>query len=70
MATGSVKTVVATRGFGFITPDENGPDIFFHMSDLPQSLPFDGTLQARRVEFEIADTDKGPRAVRVRVRDW
>lgn len=61
MAIGTIKTVVLAKGFGFIA-QSNGPDIFFHARDLPPDLPFDETLQERRVEFQSRETDKGTRA--------
>lgn len=62
MAVGTVKSVLITRGFGFIETAD-GPDVFFHCRDLPPDLPFDDTLQERRVEFVIQQTPKGTRAV-------
>ena len=65
MATGTIKKVVADRGFGFITADD-GKDYFFHRSGLDSSLDFDRLSGGEKVEFEIESGPKGPRAARVR----
>jgi cold shock protein len=65
MATGTVKKVVADRGFGFITADD-GKDYFFHRDSLEASLDFDRLVGGEKVEFEMEASPKGPRAVRVK----
>ena len=65
MATGSIKKVVADRGFGFITADDT-KDYFFHRNALDSSLDFDRLNGGEKVEFEIEQSPKGPRAARVR----
>jgi cold shock protein len=65
VATGTVKKVVADRGFGFITA-EDAKEYFFHRSALDSSLDFDRLTGGERVEFEIEQSQKGPRAARVR----
>jgi CspA family cold shock protein len=65
MTTGTVKKVVADRGFGFITA-EDAKDYFFHRGALDPSLDFDRLLGGERVEFEIETGPKGPRATQVR----
>ena len=64
MATGTVKKVVADRGFGFITA-EDAKEYFFHRSALDSSLDFDRMTGGERVEFDIEQSPKGPRAARV-----
>ena len=65
MATGSIKKVVSDRGFGFITtPDQK--DYFFHRDALDSSIDFDRLVGGEKVEFEIEQSPKGPRASRVR----
>jgi CspA family cold shock protein len=65
VATGTVKKVVADRGFGFITA-EDGKEYFFHRSGLDSSLDFDRLAGGEKVEFEIEQSPKGPRAAKVR----
>ncbi|MEP7360106.1 MAG: cold shock domain-containing protein [Chloroflexota bacterium] len=65
MATGTIKKVVADRGFGFITADDT-KDYFFHRNALDSSLDFDRLNGGEKVEFEIEQSPKGPRAARVR----
>jgi cold shock CspA family protein len=63
--TGTVKKVVADRGFGFIVA-EDGAEYFFHRSGVDSSLNFDSLSAGEQVSFEIERSDKGPRAGRVR----
>jgi CspA family cold shock protein len=64
MTAGTVKKVVAERGFGFITA-EDGKDYFFHRGELDPSVDFDRLVGGERVSFEVTETPKGPRASRV-----
>jgi CspA family cold shock protein len=64
VATGTIKKVVADRGFGFITGDD-AKDYFFHRDGLDSSLDFDRLNGGEKVEFEIEQSPKGPRAARV-----
>jgi cold shock protein len=63
--TGTVKRVVSDRGFGFITA-EDGKEYFFHRSGLQASLDFDRLVGGERVEFDVQQSPKGPRATGVR----
>jgi CspA family cold shock protein len=65
MLTGSIKKVVADRGFGFIAADD-GTEYFFHRSGLDSSLEFDSLGGGERVSFDVERSDKGPRARQVR----
>ena len=65
MTTGTVKKVVADRGFGFITA-EDAKEYFFHRSALDSSLDFDRMTGGERVEFDVEQSPKGPRANHVR----
>jgi CspA family cold shock protein len=65
VATGTIKKVVADRGFGFIVADD-AKEYFFHRSGVETSLDFDRLVGGERVEFEIEASPKGPRAARVR----
>jgi CspA family cold shock protein len=64
MAKGTIKKVVADRGFGFITA-EDGKDYFFHRGGLQAPLDFDRLVGGESVEFEIEASPKGPRAIQV-----
>jgi CspA family cold shock protein len=64
VTTGTIKKVVADRGFGFITA-EDGKDYFFHRDGLDSTLDFDRLTGGERVEFDIESSPKGPRAARV-----
>lgn len=65
MAIGTIKKVVAERGFGFIAA-EDGKEYFFHRDGLDSSVDFDRLVGGERVEFEIEQSPKGPRASKVR----
>ena len=65
MTTGTIKKVIAERGFGFITA-EDAKDYFFHRDGLDRSIDFDRLNGGEKVEFEIEQGPKGPRATKVR----
>ncbi len=65
MATGTVKKIVADRGFGFIT-GEDGKDYFFHRDGLDSSLDFDRLSGGEKVSFDIESSPRGPRAAKVK----
>ena len=68
MATnGTIKKVVADRGFGFITADD-AKEYFFHRGGLDATLDFDRLVGVESVEFDVEQSPKGPRAVRVHSR--
>ena len=65
MTTGTVKKVVADRGFGFIAAEDE-KEYFFHRGALDSSLDFDRLAGGERVQFEVEQSPKGPRAIQVR----
>jgi len=64
MATGTIKKVVADRGFGFIAA-EDGKEYFFHRDGLDRSLDFDRLVGGEKVTFETEASPRGPRAAKV-----
>ena len=64
MSEGTVKWFNAEKGFGFITPDEGGPDIFVHYSAV-QTKGFRTLEEKQRVSFDIVQGPKGPQAANV-----
>jgi CspA family cold shock protein len=65
MHTGKIKKLVRDRGFGFIT-DTDGTEVFFHQSSVME-VKFDTLNEEQTVEFEVEKSEKGPRAVNVRI---
>lgn len=61
---GTIKTIVADKGFGFIAVDGEAKDLFFHKNEVEGSN-FDDLKVGDKVSFEKADSDKGPNAVHV-----
>jgi len=66
MTTGIVKWFNADKGFGFITPDGGGADVFAHFSAIASS-GFRSLDENQRVEFDVTQGPKGPQAENVRV---
>ena len=64
MSLGTVKWFNSTKGFGFITPDEGGDDLFVHHSDV--NVQGYATLdENQKVEYEVGEGKKGPCAKNV-----
>ena len=66
MATGTVKWFNDAKGYGFITPDEGGKDLFVHHSAIAGS-GFKSLTEGAKVEFESVEGAKGPEAKGVSV---
>jgi len=62
---GIVKFFNETKGFGFITPDDGGKDLFVHMNSIRNGRLTDGA----KVQFETESTPKGLNAINVEVID-
>lgn len=70
MANGTVKFFNQSKGFGFITPDEGGADVFVHITAVQASgLP--GLDDGQKVSFETEPDrrGKGPKAVNLQLVD-
>lgn len=65
MTQGTVKWFDSEKGFGFITPDAGGDDLFVHFSDI-RAPGFRSLEENQRVEFDVGQGRKGPQAQNVR----
>jgi cold shock protein len=65
MATGTVKWFSDDKGYGFVTPDEPGKDLFVHHNGIVGE-GFKTLAEGAKVTFDTEPSDKGPRAVNVR----
>jgi CspA family cold shock protein len=64
MSTGTVKWFNPDKGFGFITPDDGGKDLFVHHSEI-QGSGFKTLNEGQKVEYEVGKGQKGPCANKV-----
>jgi cold shock protein len=67
MATGTVKWFNDDKGFGFITPDDGGADLFAHYSAI-QSDGFKSLKEGQKVEYTVGQGRKGPAAENIHPR--
>jgi CspA family cold shock protein len=64
MSTGIVKWFSADKGYGFITPDDGGKDLFVHHSEVKTS-GYASLDENQKVEYEVGEGAKGPCAKNV-----
>lgn len=65
MATGTVKWFNSEKGFGFITPDNGGKDLFAHFSAI-QGGGYKSLNEGQKVEYDEGMGQKGPQAMNIR----
>ncbi len=66
MSTGTVKWFDAGKGFGFITPDDGGKDLFVHHSEIQSGSDYATLNDGQKVEYEVGQGQKGPCANQVK----
>jgi len=66
MASGTVKWFNDAKGFGFITPDDGGKDLFAHHSSI-QMGGFKSLKEQQKVTFDVVDGPTGPAAANIKV---
>ena len=64
MASGTVKWFNSEKGYGFITPDEGGKDLFVHFSNIAGE-GYKSLNEGAKVEYEQREGQKGPEAINV-----
>lgn len=62
MSNGTVKFFNNSKGYGFITPDEGGKDVFVHVNGLTDDI-----AEGDKVSYDVEQGQKGPNAVNVKV---
>lgn len=65
MHKGTIKKLLQDRGFGFIS-DTDGREIFFHYKSLTEAK-FADLKEGQELEYEVEDSNKGPRAIQIKV---
>lgn len=64
MTRGTVKWFSSEKGYGFITPDDGGRDVFCHYTGI-SGTGYRSLQEGAQVEFEVTETPKGPTATSV-----
>jgi len=66
MATGTVKWFNDTKGYGFISPDDGGDDLFAHFSEI-QADGFKTLQDGQKVTFDVTQGKKGLQAANIKI---
>ncbi len=66
MATGTVKWFNSSKGYGFISPDDESEDVFAHFSEIEMD-GYKALKEGQKVSFEIADGQKGKHAEKIKM---
>lgn len=61
---GTIKSIIAEKHFGFITPEDGSKDVFFHETGL-QGIQFSELKTGDAVSFDVEQSEKGPRATNI-----
>ena len=65
---GTIKKIIKDKGFGFITPDDAGDEVFFHRSRVAPKVRFEDLREGDEVQFEARAGEKGRQAFNLRPR--
>src|SRR6058998_4432589 len=69
MSTGTVKWFNDSKGFGFITPDGGGKDLFAHFSAIQGNAGYKSLRENQKVSFDVTTGPKGPQAANIKALD-
>ncbi|MCU1600532.1 MAG: cspA, partial [Frankiales bacterium] len=67
MPQGTVRWFDVDKGFGFLAPEDESPDLFVHVSEVAEVKGSRVLREGQTVEFEVGEGDRGPQALRVRI---